>query len=443
MRTLITLPWPWARLAARSAWAALPLCLFIGECRAEKPAAAAGPLRVGIATADITPEGSVWMDGFGFRKKPSEGVCKALCASCVVFDNTATRLAFVALDLCQIRQTPQLADLRAAAQKAGIPPQHLMVNCSHTHSGPAISHKDNASYASLFKTRTEALFAAAVADLKPAILDYAVGSSTMAVNRRRLDDKGHYCGFQPEPRKAIDPDVPILRISSAKGQVRAVLFGYACHPSTMSDYRVSADYVGYARDWIAAAYPGCVPVFLQGCGADIKTRYALANGRFGCVLLSPEALTAELGHELGRAVVVATVIPRGPVPAGRPKSPEEAVKSPVPLGGIVEEITVPDKKQPGSKSHQISTGAWRVGDVYFFGSQGEIGSQIGLHIKRELAAARVWTNGYTHWGIGYIMDAASYSEGGYEIENSSVSPATETILVDKAAGYVRKLEALR
>jgi hypothetical protein len=208
----------------------------------------------------------------------------------------------------------------------------------------------------------------------------------------------------------------------------------------MSDQRIGPDFVGYARDWIAAAYPGCVPVFFQGCGADLKSRYILANGSFGCVLLSPEEMTAELGHELGRAVVVALAVPE-PVPAARPQAAREAVNTPIQLGGIVEQINVPDRKQPDSKSHRIYTGAWRVGDVYFFGSQSELGVKIGLRIKRELAGRRVWPNGYTHWGIGYILDAASYPEGGYEIENSNVSPAAEDILVGNAVRYVRALEA--
>jgi hypothetical protein len=381
------------------------------------------------------------MAGFGFRKKPSEGVFKELTASCVVFDNGAARLAFVAFDLCKIDEK-ELERLRATAQKAGIPPQHLMINCSHTHSGPVIGDKRNADYMALFQTRTDGLFDAAVADLKPAILDYAVGSSTMAVNRRLLDDKGQYVGMRPEPRKQIDPDVPILRILSPDGKVRAVIFGYACHPSTMGDYRVGPDYVGYARDWIAAAYPGCTPVFLQGCGADIKTRYAKPDGRFGYVLLDAVAETAELGHELGRAVVVALVVPPAPVPANRPKSLQEAAAAPVQLGGILEKVKLPDKKDP-AKSHPIYMGAWRIGDVYIFGSQCEIFSKIGLRIKRELSGLRVWTNGYTHWGGGYIPDAASYPEGGYEVKGSAVSPAAEDILVGTAIRYIHALQAGR
>jgi hypothetical protein len=254
--------------------------------------------------------------------------------------------------------------------------------------------------------------------------------------------------------------------------VRAVLFGYACHPSTLGDYRISPDYVGYARDWIAAVYPGCVPVFFQGCGGDIKTRYVDASGNFNFPenLLSPDAFTAELGHELGRAVVAALSVPPDPVPANRPKVPpeafkappgapktpaaykappealkamSEALKTPVQLAGIVEEYDVPDKKEPDKRSRKKLTGVWRIGDVYFVGSQCEIGSQIGLRLKREMEGGRVWTNGYCHYGIGYFLDAASYPEAGEEIEHSDVAPAGEDILVYTVIRQVRALKAGR
>jgi len=405
----------------------------------------AGPLKVGIASADITPEGTVWMAGFAARKEPSKGVYKNLAATCVVFDNGVTRLAIVALDLCKILE-PQLEDLRIAAQEAGIPPQHVMINCSHTHYGPQIGRKENKDYDALFKARTGPLFEAAAADLKPAVLDYTVGSCTMAINRRQLNAEGKVTAMRPEPRKQTDPDVPILRVLSSEGEVRSVIFGYACHPTTVSalHYEIGTDYPGFARDWIAAAYPGCTPVFLQGCGGDIKPRYTQPSdsgyGRFGYVLLDQLQIVAELGHELGRAVVAALVVPPEPVPAGRPKSPQKAVTTAIQLGGIVEKVKLPDKKDPEHKSHQIYMGAWRIGDVCIFGSQCEICSAIGMRIKRELAGTRVWTNGYTHWGGGYIPDAASYPEEGYEVNRAAVSPAAEDIVVTGAIRYIKTLQ---
>ena len=408
----------------------------------------AGPLKVGISTADITPEGPAWLSGFAARKEVSRGVHRNLTATCVVFDNGATRLAFVALDILCILEK-QLEGLRAAGQMAGIPPQNLTVNFSHTHYAPGIEDERNAGYADLFQSRTESLFQAAVDDLQPAVLDYTVGSCTMGINRRQRGADGKI-GFRPEPRNPIDPDVPILRVLSPDGRVRSVIFGYACHPTSIGNvdawFLVNTDYPGYARDWVAAAYPGCTPVFLQGCGADIKPRYTKPDesgyGRYDYVLLDPLGTLAELGHELGRAVIAALTTPPALVPATRPEALSEAAEFPVPLAGIVEQVEIPHK-DPEKPPHQVPMGAWRVGDVYVFGSRGEIGSKIGMRIKRELSGRRVWTNGYTHWGGGYLMDAASYPEGGYEVEVSGISPAGEGFVVANAVRYVTALAAGR
>jgi hypothetical protein len=60
-----------------------------------------------------------------------------------------------------------------------------------------------------------------------------------------------------------------------------------------------------------------------------------------------------------------------------------------------------------------------------------------------LAGLRVWTSGYTHHGIGYFLDAASYPEGGYEIDISNIAPAAENILVATVIRQVRALAAGR
>ncbi|MFO7945964.1 MAG: hypothetical protein R6V19_04035 [Armatimonadota bacterium] len=398
-----------------------------------------GPLKVGISSVDITPEGPVWMAGFAARDKVSEGVYRPIIAQCLVFDNGQTRLAFITMDLCKIYER-ELHAFQEAAADVGIPPQHVMVNWSHTHCGPHLSRPESAEYREVFAEKTLPLLQQAVDDLQPAVLDYTVGSCTMAVNRRQLDENHKSVGMRPEPRKEIDPDVPVLRVLSPDGTVRVVIFGYACHPTTMGGYEIGTDYPGFARDWVKAAYPDAEPVFMQGCAGDIKPRYVKPNGRFGYVLLSEKETVAEMGHELGRAVCTATCVPLSPVPADRPEDLEEAAEHPVPLGGIAERVHIPDLDTEG-KYHTIYNGAWRVGDVYIFGSQCEIGSQIGLRIKRALADMRVWTNGYTFWGGGYITDAEQYPEGGYEVDRAStVAPGTDSILVKNAIRYIRELE---
>lgn len=412
-----------------------PFVLFVVACgvlgTTHVGLAQPGALKVGLATVNITPEGPVCMAGFAARKEPSEGAYADIHASCVVLDNAVTRVAFVAIDVCKIG-IAQMDKVRAAAEHAGIPAQHVMINSSHTHSGPTIIGSQNPDYLPVFEEKVCGLLQKAVDDLREARLDYTGGTCTMAVNRRHLDAEGKCIGMRPMPGKEIDPAVPILRVLTPDGTVRAVIFGYACHPSTRTDRQIGPDYPGPAREWIKAAYPESLPVFLQGCGGDIKPRYCLPDGRFGYVLLDARETVRELGHELGRAVVTALTVPPEPVPADG--------SGEVVLGGLTRLIRVPDKGDPEDKSHEIYNGAWRVGDVYFFGSQCELCSQIGLRIKRELTDLRVWPNGYTHWGGGYIVDAAQFPEGGYEVNQTVCAPETEDIIVGNATRFIRELQ---
>jgi len=396
----------------------------------------AEPLKIGVATVDITPTGPVWMAGYSARKTPSTGVFKNLSASCVVFDNGATRAGIMAIDVCYIG-TQQLAGIREAAEKLGIPPHQMMVNSSHTHCGPSFNSK-NADYLNSFAAKTSNLVEAAVADLKEATLDYTVGQSLVGLNRRQAGKDGKVAGIAPEPRKRIDPDVPVMRVLGGTNEVRAVLFGYTCHPVTMGGQEISPDYPGAAREWIAAAFTNSQPMFLQGFGGDVRPRIALANGKFGYVLVDGKQMLAELGHELGRDVVSAVCVPPQPVtaPAGRP----------FPLEGASEKLALPGKKDP-KQTREIELAVLRIGDVYMVFGQGEMCSEIGLRIKGELAdwskrtRSRVWTCAYSHWGGGYIPHAAAYPEGGYEVSSSSVGPGAEAIIVRRAVAMVKALQS--
>lgn len=436
---------------------------------ATAPLLAAEPLKIGVATVDITPTGPVWMHGYAGRKSPSTGVFKNLSASCVIFDNGRTRAGVMALDVCYI-STQQLAGIREAAEKLGIPPHQMMVNSSHTHCGPSFNSR-NADYLGLFAARTSNLVEAAVANLKEATLDYTVGQSLVGLNRRQVGKDGKVAGIAPEPRKRIDMDVPVLRVLGGTNEVRSLIFGYACHPVTMAGYEISPDYPGPAREWVAAAFTNSQPVFLQGFGGDVRPRIATANGKFGYVLVDGKQMLTELGHQLGRDVVSAACVPLQPVAA----PPNE----PMPLMGISEKLALPLKvtadvdrgvrtssssakakpvpeksrskaaipPKDSKQTREIELAVLRIGDVYMIFGQGELCSEIGLRIKRELAdwskrtRSHVWTCGYSHWGGGYIPHAAAYPEGGYEVGASAVGPGAEAIIVRRAVAMVKMLQA--
>ena len=50
-----------------------------------------------------------------------------------------------------------------------------------------------------------------------------------------------------------------------------MVFGYACHNTTLDGYQWCGDYAGYAQIGVEKAFPGAVAMFWTGCGAT-RTR---------------------------------------------------------------------------------------------------------------------------------------------------------------------------
>src|SRR5205814_7275700 len=91
-------------------------------------------------------------------------------------------------------------------------------------------------------------------------------TASFAHNRRRAGVKGG----NPSPADVLDQDVPILDVVGATGQRKAIVFGYACHNTTIppEDCRYCADWAGFAKERLQTSNPGCTALFITGCGAD-------------------------------------------------------------------------------------------------------------------------------------------------------------------------------
>src|SRR5262249_33446446 len=66
----------------------------------------------------------------------------------------------------------------------------------------------------------------------------------------------------------VDHDLPVLAVRNPDGTLRAVLFGYACHNTTLGAYQINADYAGYAQRALEGAYPGATALFVLGGAPD-------------------------------------------------------------------------------------------------------------------------------------------------------------------------------
>jgi len=428
-------------------------------------------MKVGIANAAITPDRPVWLTGYASRTEPSDGKYNDLEASAVVFDNGSTRMAILAADLIGIDEF-LLDPIRAKAATLGIPPERMLVNCSHTHCGPAVRKRRSMirtfddDYLEHLKATIVDLLERAVADLQDATLDYVVGSCTLGINRRRVPDGGGEAAMLPNPEKPIDPAVPVLRVAAPDGQVRALLFAYACHCTTMGGQQVGTDYPGPARDLLREKCDGVLPIFLQGCGGDVKPRNLTADRTFTG---GPVEVVYELGHELGRAVLAAlcaTPTPLSDELAGASSiaalpfrdPPTEDQLAAMEAGNKWQKTwaeavrkTLADKGTL-AEAMPVEVQALNIGGLRIVGIAGEACAGIALELKERLPDLTVMPLGYCNSLRSYIASRGQHAEGGYEVSSSFIystlpeprplgfRPESVDVLLDKATELVRSMD---
>src|SRR4030095_16315056 len=81
-----------------------------------------------------------------------------------------------------------------------------------------------------------------------------------AIHRRVVTNGRAISG--PNPAGVRDDEVTVIVCHDAQSDaLHALLFHFTCHPSTMGDYRITADYPGAARRYIEQALGGASVAF--------------------------------------------------------------------------------------------------------------------------------------------------------------------------------------
>jgi hypothetical protein len=140
------------------------------------------------------------------------------------------------------------------------------------------------------------------------------GRCGIAMNRRLPTERGYT--ISPNADGPVDHDVPVLLVTAPDGKkMRAILFGYACHNTTLDFYQFCGDYAGFAQRDIEQTHPGAVALFMQGCGGDQNPTprrtlewaqqhgRAVANGVEQALASKPRPVRGPLKLALGEATL--------------------------------------------------------------------------------------------------------------------------------------------
>ncbi|MGE0756311.1 MAG: neutral/alkaline non-lysosomal ceramidase N-terminal domain-containing protein [Pirellulaceae bacterium] len=404
--------------------------------------------RAGVAVEKITPPFPMWMAGYGNRTAPSQGVAHDLWAKALaVEDSGGRRAVLVTLDLVGIDRATSVAICSTIARRHHLERDQIALNCSHNHCGPVVGSNLHAMYFldAAEQARVEQYTAwlserivrgvgQALERLAPAELARGEGQATIAVNRRSNPHDSvlarRELGILRGP---VDHRVPVLRVTDIEGRIVAIVFGYACHPTKLTDFhRFCGDYVGFSQLSVEQAHPGAVAMFWQGCGGD-QTPWPRGGGD----LQATEAVGRELAGSVERALAAPLVPIRGPLATAYGEI--DLPLADIPGASELESLargqnrfkarlarqlldTLAAGGEPARSYANYPVQVWGLGsELVWIALGGETVVDYTIRLQDECAAhaagsstSTVWVAGYTNDVMAYVPSRRVLEEGGYE-----------------------------
>ena len=293
-------------LGSLSLLGALLLLFFSGSARG-------GEFQAGAAIVDVTPETLPVLVNGGMLSRTADKVKSPILARAIAMSDGETRIVIVVVDSCMMPR-PLLDEAKAmAAERTGIPSDHLLISATHTHTAPscmgALGTRADPNYLPFLKEKLAEAVEAAVANLEPAKVGFvkADAGEFTAVRRwiRRPDRLAEDPFGNPTGRANMhsgrvwddvtgesgpeDPDLALVSFVSEAGRPLAVLGNFSMH--YFGDQALSSDYFGLFADGLqaklgkAAGEAGGAPfvgIMSHGCSGDIWRRdYTKPEGERG------------------------------------------------------------------------------------------------------------------------------------------------------------------
>lgn len=393
-----------------------------------------GPVwSIGTARRVITPEKPMWMAGLASRDAPAEGTEQDLRATAVAFeDRQGTFAVVVSVDSLYVPRDLREVTASRCAERYGLDPDALMVTATHTHCGPEFRefklrmYADDVDryveHANAYRDRLEdklvAVVGDAIDDREAATLSYSHGYCGFAMNRRLPVEDG--IAHLPNPDGPVDHEVPVL-VAERNDSPTAILFGYACHTTTLSFNQYCGDWAGFAQRYIEEEYPDATALFLMGCAGDQnpypRRELELAK-QYGQSAATAVRAAVESRRKPVHGPVRSTFLNQKVTFEGPPSRQElESMLSAderyrrLRAGALLEVL---DENGEIPTEHPYPIQAFGFGgDLTLVALGGEPLVEYGLRLKEELPDP-IWIAAYANAEFTYVPTTQALYEGGYE-----------------------------
>lgn len=386
---------------------------------------------IGVAQAVITPEEPIPMAGYAHRKELSEGVSNDLMLKAMAFDDgEGTRAVLIVAEFLGFGEEEASEICRRIGSETGLPREAILLNPSHTHSGPvcikqygSVEHEAHdviERYVDRVIDIAVETAVRALSNMQSAKLSWGRGVANFVMNRREFTEGGVRLGVNPSG--LADRSVPVLRVEGEGGELIAVLFGAAGHNVTNDSrwLQLDGDYAGYAQRYLEAE-TGAQAMFVLGCAGDANTfpqgeGFAQQHGE-------------SLGQEVCRVLEEDLQPVRGPLRLAfeRVDLPLQQFASREDVEVLAETaerfqqffieraLALYDAGESLPTTFNAPFAMWQFGeDLTLVGLCGEILVEYVTLSEQVVGPLRLWVAGYCNSLFGYLPTPKVLEEGGYE-----------------------------
>ena len=426
-------------------------------------------MKAGFSEKDVTPPVGVYLAGYPSRDEPSEGVDDPLMLRVLAIeDNAGERLVLVTGDLLKFPKDMAWRTKLWCERTLGLKSPLVVINLSHTHAAPTLFIQRcyphwplDRDYIRTFEQSIRDGIRAAVEDLKPVRIGYGRHEAHFGVSRRLPDpERGGRVKMAPNPDGYDDPELPVLAFHDADDSLVAVLYSYACHPTSKNTLNISADYPGQvSRGLKRELGDDVLTFFVQGAGASIAPRMHLRDGldryeQYWADVAADIAAFVRTGSMRDIAVELEGAEKEFLIPYDMDKLPTTDELLALADPG---DSPIPEAMRPANRSivrlwardilEKVRTGTLDTGfrmhlarirlndALQIIAMSGEVTADVGRMVKDAFPDTETLFFGYCSYTDAYIPAAAMLDQGGHEALGS-------IYFHDRPAPFVKEIDTI-
>ena len=390
----------------------------------------------GAAARKITPplgERPVFLAGFQGDRRAT-AVHSDLYARALALRMGERTAVLVACDLIGLGYD-EIAEIRAALAPRDVPPDSLIVACTHTHSGPdtlGLWGPDQAS---------SGVDPDYMASVRRAVVEVALEALTFGCPvRMRAAMARMPAGYIANYRTPglVDDEIAAIQFERPNGEILATLLNLACHPEVLmgESTLISADYAGAACQAVERAAGG-VALHVSGALGGMLSPAIEQRDPDGVAAMgrayAQAALAALAGGELAE------------VPTFEFRRATFSLPTTNPLFARAQAAGL--LRRRGLAEGQLTTTCAYIdlGPAQIITIPGELLPRLGLELKAALPGPVRVLAGIAEDELGYILPddefvaPADYLNPGAQYEESmSIGPNTGSLVMAAARELVRR-----